>query len=69
MHSKYSWKINKNTNWNAYKNTIENKVECNPPTNYQELEQIMYSAAMKTIGMYKYNSNHVYNNKNIKTAR
>ena len=24
---------------------------------------------MKTIGMYKYNSNKVYNNRNIKTAR
>ena len=24
---------------------------------------------MKTIGMYKYNSSQVYNNKNIKTAR
>ena len=29
----------------------------------------MYSTAMKTIGMYKYNSNQVYNNKNIKTAQ
>ena len=68
MHPKYSWKINNNTNWKAYKNTIENKIECNPPTNYQELEQIVYSTAMKIIGMYKYNSNQVCNNKNIKTA-
>ena len=29
----------------------------------------MYSTAIKTIGMYKYNSNQVYDNKNIKTAR
>ena len=30
IHSKYSWKINKNTNWNTYKKTIENKIEYNP---------------------------------------
>ena len=65
IHPKYSWKINNNTNWDAYRNTIE----CNPPTNYEELEQIVYITAMKTIGMYKYNSNQVYKNKNIKTAR
>ena len=40
----------------------------NPTTNYQELEQTMYSTAMKTIAMYKHNPNQVYNNKNIKTA-
>ena len=69
IHPKYSWKINNNTNWNIYKNTIENKIEYNPPTNYQDLEQIVYSTAMKAIGMYKYNSNQVYNNKSIKAAR
>ena len=69
IHPRYSWKINNNTNWNIYKNTIENIIEYNPPTNYQDLEQIVYSTAMKTIGMYKYNSNQVYNNKNSKTTR
>ena len=29
----------------------------------------MYSTEIKTIGVYKYNSNQVYNNKNIKTAQ
>ena len=66
---KYSWKINNNTNWNKYKNAIENEIEYNPPGNYQELEQIVHSTAMKAIGMYKYNSNQVYNNKNIKASR
>ena len=33
------------------------------------LEQIVYSTAMKTIVMYKYNSNQVYNNKSIKAAK
>ena len=28
---KYSQKINNNTNWNTYKNAIENKIEYNPP--------------------------------------
>ena len=48
-----------NRKWNRY----------NPTGNYQELEQIVHSTAMKTIGMYKYNSNQVCNNKNIKAAR
>ena len=50
---------------------IQLKIKQNitPRTNYQELEQIVYSTVMKTIGMYKYNSNQVYNNKNTKTAR
>ena len=48
---KYSSKINNNTNWNKYKNAIENEIEYNPPGNYQELEQIVHSTAMKTIGM------------------
>ena len=69
MHPKYSWKINNNTNWNTCKNTIENKIEYNPPANYQDLEQIVYSTAMRTIGMYKFNSNQVHNKKNIITAR
>ena len=69
MHPKYSWKINNNTNWNTCKNAIENKIEYNPPANYQDLEQALYSAAMRTIGMYKFNSNQVHNNKNIITAR
>ena len=69
IHPKYSWKINNNTNWNTYKNVIENEIEYNPPGNYQELEQIVHSTAMKAIGMYKYNSNQVYNNKNIKASR
>ena len=68
IHSKYSWKINNDTNQNTYKNAIENETEYNLPDNYQDLEQIVYSATMKTIGMYKYNSNQAYNNKNIKTA-
>ena len=65
---KYSWKINNNTNWNTYKNVIENKIEYNPPSNYQDLEQIVHSTTMKTIGMCKDNSNQIYNNKNIKTS-
>ena len=31
IHPRYSWKINNNTNWNIYKNTIENITEYNPP--------------------------------------
>ena len=69
IHPKYSWKINNNTNWNTCKNAIENKIEYKPPANYQDLEQIVYSTAMGTIGMYKFNSNQVHNNKNIITAR
>ena len=69
LQPKYSWKINNNTNWNTCKNVIENGIEYNPPDNYQDLEQIQYNMAMKTIGMYKYNPNQVYNSKNIKTAR
>ena len=69
VHPKYSQKIKDNTNWNTYKNTVENKIEYNLPTNYQDLEQTLYSIAMKSIGMHKDNSNQVYNNKNIKTAR
>ena len=69
IHPKYSWEINNNTNWNTYKNAIENKIEYDLATNYQELEQIAYSTTMKTISMYKYNSNKLYNNKNIYTAR
>ena len=68
MHPKHSWNINNNTNWNTYKNAIENRIGYNPPSNYEEIEQIVYSTAMKTIGMCKYNSNQVYKNKNIKTA-
>ena len=68
IHPQYSWKINNNTNWNTYKNAIGNEIEYNLPGNYQELEQIVHSAAMRAIGMYNYNSSHVYNNKNIKTA-
>ena len=60
----------KYSNWNTYKNAIENEIVYNPPGNYQELEQIVHRTVMKTIGMlYKYNSNQAYNNKNIKTAR
>ena len=69
IHPKYSWEINNNTNWNTYKNAIENKIEYDLATNYQELEQIAYSTTMKTISMCKYNSNILYNNKNIYTAR
>ena len=61
--------LNNKTNWNTYRNIIENEIECNPPGNYQELEQIVYSRAMKTIGLYKHNTNQIYNNKNIKKAR
>ena len=61
--------LNNKTNWNTYRNIIENEIECNPPGNYQELEQIVYSTAMKTIGLYKHNTNQIYNNKNIKKAR
>ena len=68
IHPKYSWKINNNTNWNTYKNVIENEIEYNPPGNYQELEQIVHSTTMKTIGMCKDNCNQIYNNKNIKTS-
>ena len=68
IHPKHSWKINNNTNWSTYKNVIENEIEYNPPGNYQELEQIVHSTAMKTIGMCKYNSNQIYDNKNIKTS-
>ena len=70
MHPKYSWKINNNTNWNTCKNAIENRIGYIPPptSNYEDIEQIVYSTAMKTIGMCKYNSNQVYKNKNIKTA-
>ena len=60
----------KYSNWNTYKNAIENEIVYNHPGNYQELEQIVHRTVMKTIGMlYKYNSNQAYNNKNIKTAR
>ena len=68
MHPKHSWNINNNTNWNTYKNAIENRIGYNPPSNYEDIEQIVYSTAMKTIGMCKCNSNQVYKNKSIKTA-
>ena len=59
----------KNTNWNTYKTAIEKEIEYNPLGNYQELEQIVHSTALKAIGMYNNNFNQVYNNQNIKTAR
>ena len=66
IHPKYSLKINNNRNWNTYKSANENQMEIG---NYQNLEQIVFSTAMKTTGMYKYNSNQVYINANIKTTR
>ena len=40
IHPKYSWKINNDTYWNTYKNTIEDKIEYTSPPPQQAIIKI-----------------------------
>ena len=43
MHPKHSWNINNNTNWNTYKNAIENRIGYNPPV-IMKIQNRLYTA-------------------------
>ena len=65
----YQWKINSNTNWTRFRETIQNNIANNKPRNYEELEKIIIQTAIEEIGLFKNENNKVYTNKEIKEAR
>ena len=61
----YQWKINSNTNWTRFRETMQNNIINNKPRNYEELEKIIIQTAVEEIGLFK-NKNKVYTNRKIK---
>ena len=64
----YQWKINSNTNWTRFRETMQNNIINNKPKNYEELGKIIIQIAVEEIGLFK-NKNEVYTNRKIKEAR
>ena len=65
----YQWKINSNTNWTRFRETMQNNIINNKPKNYEKLEKIIIQTAIEEIGLFKNKNNEVYTNKKIKDAR
>ena len=65
IHS-YQWKINSNTNWTRFRETMQNNIINNKPRNYEELEKIIIQTAVEEIGLFKNKNNKVYTNRKIK---
>ena len=62
----YQWKINSNTNWTRFIETMQNNIINNKPRNYGELEKIIIQTAVEEIGLFKNKNNKVYTNRKIK---
>ena len=65
----YQWKINSNTNWTRFRETMQNNIINNKPRNYEELEKIIIQTAVEEIRLFKNKNNEVYTNKKVKEAR
>ena len=65
----YQWKINSNTNWTRFRETMQNNIINNKPRNYEELEKIIIQTAVEETGLFKHKNNDVYTNIKIKEAR
>ena len=65
----YQWKINSNTNWTRFRETMQNNITNNKPRNYEELEKIIIQTAVEEIGPFKNKNNKVYTNRKMKEAR
>ena len=59
----YQWKINSNTNWTRFIETMQNNIINNKPRNYGELEKIIIQTAVEEIGLFKNKNNEVYTKK------
>ena len=66
---RYQWKINSNTNWNRFRETMQNNVINNKARNYEEPEKIIIQTAAEEIGPFKNKNNKVYKKRKIKKAR
>ena len=66
---RYKWKINSNTNWTRFRETMQSNIINNKPRNYEELEKIIIQIAVEETGLFKNKNNEVYTNKKIKDAR
>ena len=64
----YQWKINSNTNWTRFRETMQNNIINNKPRNYEELGKIIIQTAVEEIGLFT-NKNKAYTNRKIKKAR
>ena len=64
----YQWKINSNTNWTRFRETMQNKIIKNKPKNYKELEKIIIQTAIEETGLFNNKNNEVYSNKKVKEA-
>ena len=62
----YQWKINSNTNWTRFRETMQNNIINNKPRKYEELEKIIIQTAVEEIGLFKNKNNKVYTNRKIK---
>ena len=45
----YQWKINSNTNWTRFRETMQNNIINNKPRNFEELEEIITQTAVEEI--------------------
>ena len=66
---RYKWKINSNTNWTRFRETMQSNIINNKPRNYEELEKIIIQTAVEEIWLFKNKNNEVYTNKKIKVAK
>ena len=62
----YQRKINSNTNWTRFRETMQNNIINNKPRKYEELEKIIIQTAVEEIGLFKNKNNKVYTNRKIK---
>ena len=62
----YQWKINSNTNWTRFRETMQNKIIKNKPKNYKDLEKIIIQTAIEETGLFNNKNNEVYSNKKVK---
>ena len=65
----YQWKINSNTNWTRFRETMQNKIIKNKPKNYKDLEKIIIQTAIEETGLFNNKNNEVYSNKKVKETR
>ena len=65
----YQWKINSNTNWTRFIETMQNNIINNKPRNYGELEKIIIQTSVEEIGLCKNKNKKVYTNRKIQEAR
>ena len=65
----YQWKINSNTNWTRFRETMQNNIINSQPRNYEELEKIIIQTAVKKLGLFKNKNIEVYTNRKIKARK